>query len=143
MCGGMYQGLLEVAGMTGVMGVGLWCPLTVIGSNAGKGFIHCFVGVYAPWNPGSDTNDTSFWSEVTRICNQAASSWSIAGDLNATVSTTEWASGENDARRHFLQFLNKTKGVDLWASLKPDRSRANNWTCRAHSNCTSLRNIID
>ena len=28
LCGGVYRGLLEVAGITGVMGVGLWCPLT-------------------------------------------------------------------------------------------------------------------
>jgi hypothetical protein len=115
----------------------------VIGTNAGKGFVHRFVGVYAPWNPGSDTSDTSFWCEVTKICNQAAFSWSIAGDLNATISTTERASGGNDARRHFLNFLKRTKVVDLWASLKPDRSRANDWTCKAHSNRTSLGNIID
>ena len=30
MCGGMYRGLLEVVGMTGVIGDGLWCPLTVM-----------------------------------------------------------------------------------------------------------------
>ena len=29
MCGGMYRGLSEVAGIMGVMRVGLWCPLTV------------------------------------------------------------------------------------------------------------------
>jgi hypothetical protein len=79
----------------------------VMGTNTGRGFIHRFIGVYAPWNPGSDTNDTSFWNEVTKICNQAAFSWSIAGDLNATVSTTERASGGNDARRHRIAYAGR------------------------------------
>ena len=115
----------------------------IIGTDAGKGFIHRFVGVYAPWNPGLENNETGFWNEVAKICNGAAFSWSIAGDLNATVSTTERASGGTDAKRHFLHFLDKTKGVDLWSHLKPDRSRLHDWTCKAHSNRSSAGNIID
>jgi hypothetical protein len=115
----------------------------VIGTDAGKGFIHRFVGVYAPWNPGLENSETSFWSEVAKICNGAAFSWSMAGDLNATVSTTECASGGVDAKRHFLQFLDRTKSIDLWSHLKPERSRLHDWTCKAHSNRTSLGNIID
>ena len=80
---------------------------------------------------------------MATLCNQSAFSWSIAGDLNATVSMTERASGGTDAKRHFLRFLDKTKGVDLWASLKPERSRLHDWTCKAHNNRTSLGNIID
>ena len=100
----------------------------VIGTKAGKGFVHRFVGVYAPWNPGADSDDKSFWCEVAKICNSAAFSWSLAGDLNATVSATERASGGIDAKKHFLHFLDKTKGVDLWASLRPERSRLHDWT---------------
>ena len=70
----------------------------VIGTNAGKGFIHRFIGVYALWNPGAELNDSSIWSDVARICNEAAFSWSIASDLNATVSNTERALGGADAR---------------------------------------------
>ena len=115
----------------------------VIGTDSGKGFIHHFVGIYAPWNPGQDTTDTGFWNEVAKMCNDAASSWSIAGNVNATVSTTERASRGSDAKRHYLQFLNKTKGIDLWSEYKPERSRTHDWTCKAHSNRTSSGNIID
>jgi hypothetical protein len=44
----------------------------VIGTNAGRGFIHRFVGVYAPWNPGPDNNEAGFWNEVAKVCNEAA-----------------------------------------------------------------------
>lgn len=115
----------------------------VLGTKKGRGFVHRFVGTYAPWNPGTDINETSFWSELAKICNTAVFSWSVAGDLNASVSNTERASGGNDARRHFLHFLNKTKGIDLWLDLKPQRSRLHDWTCRAHNNNSSSGNIID
>ena len=106
----------------------------VIRTDAGKGFIHRFIGVYAPWNPGLETNKTSFWNEVAKICNEAAHSWSIASDLNATVSLMEQESGGTNARRHFLHYLDRTIGVDLWSNLKPERSRLHNWTCKAHNN---------
>ena len=36
-----------------------------------------------------------------------------------------------------------TKGIDLWSSLKPERSRLHDWTCKAHSNRVLMRNIIN
>jgi hypothetical protein len=81
----------------------------VIGTDTGKGFVHRFVGVYAPWNPGLENNDAGFWNEVAKICNGAVLSWSLAGDLNATVSTTERASGGLDAKRHSFSFSTKRR----------------------------------
>ena len=101
----------------------------VLGTDKGRGFLHRFIGTYAPWNPGTEVNDTGFWSELAKISNTAAHSWSVAGDLNASVSNTERASGGSDARRHFLHFLNATKGIDLWSDLKPQRSWLHDWTC--------------
>jgi hypothetical protein len=115
----------------------------VFGTNKGKGFLHRFIGTYAPWNPGTDVNETGFWGELAKISNAAAFSWSVAGDLNASVSNTERASGGTDARRHFLRFLDVTKGIDLWSDLKPQRSRLHDWTCKAHNNQSSTGNIID
>lgn len=115
----------------------------VLGTNKGRGFLHRFIGAYAPWNPGTEVNETGFWNELAKISNAAAHSWSVAGDLNASVSNTERASGGNDARRHFLHFLNITKGIDLWSDLKPQRSRLHDWTCKAHNNRSSSGNIID
>ena len=115
----------------------------VLGTNKGKGFLHRFIGTYAPWNPGAETGSSGFWQEMAKLCNGAAFSWSIAGDLNATVSNTERASGGTDARRQFLQFLQTTHGIDLWSELKPDRSRLQDWTCRAHNNRGLAGNIID
>jgi len=115
----------------------------VLGTNKGKGFVHRFIGTYAPWNPGTDTGPSSFWQEIARLCNEATYSWTLAGDLNATVSNTERASGGTDARRQFLQFLQHTRGVDLWSELKPERSRLQDWTCKAHNNRSLAGNIID
>ena len=78
-----------------------------------------------------------------KITTGAAFSWSVAGDLDASVSNTERASGGNDAQRHFLCFLDVTRGIDLWSDLKPQRSRLHDWTCKAHNNCSSFGNIID
>jgi len=114
----------------------------VLGTNKGKGFLHRFIGTYAPWNPGADDGRVNFWTEVTKICNDSAFSWSLAGDLNATVSNTERMSGGLDARQQFLRFLHATNGHDLWSS-KPERSRLHDWTCKSHNNQGSSGNIID
>jgi hypothetical protein len=101
----------------------------VIGTSHGRGFVHCFVGTYAPWNPGGA--DSEFWNQVTYICRQSQHSWTLAGDVNAMVSNLERASGGQDAKRHylqFLQFLQLSSAQDLWM-LHPERSHDRDWTC--------------
>ncbi|TFK21087.1 hypothetical protein FA15DRAFT_672918, partial [Coprinopsis marcescibilis] len=44
------------------------------------------------------------------FCNKSPHPWTLAGDVNATVSTKERASGGTDARAQYLGFLQKTKG---------------------------------
>jgi hypothetical protein len=111
----------------------------VLGTTAGCGFIHRIIGAYAPWNPGVDEGD--FWRQIAKICQDSQYSWTLAGDLNATVSAIERPSGGNDAWRLFHRFLNETNGVDLWET-QPDRNRDRDWTCRARG-ATTRGNIID
>ncbi|KAF5312013.1 hypothetical protein D9619_003843 [Psilocybe cf. subviscida] len=114
----------------------------VVTTEQGKGFLHRFIGAYAPWNPGTPGNENTFWKEIAIICNSSPFSWSLAGDLNATVSNTERASGGADARSQFLRFLEITEGRDLWSD-RPERNRARDWTCRAHNAQGDTGNIID
>ena len=111
----------------------------VLGTSNGQGFIHRFIGTYAPWNPGG--TDSDFWTQVTCACRQSPHSWTLAGDVNATISTLERPSGGQDARRQYLQFLRQSDGLDMWA-LNPDRTRDHDWTCRARGS-TGGGNIID
>ena len=111
----------------------------VLGTSLGRGFIHRLIGTYAPWNPGITDND--FWTQVTSICQQSPYSWTLAGDVNATVSTLERPTGGQDARRQYLQFLRQSDGQDLWM-LDPDRTRDHDWTCRARGS-NAGGNIID
>ena len=111
----------------------------VLGTSQGRGFVHRFIGTYAPWNPGGSDND--FWGQVSNICLQSRHSWTLAGDVNATVSTLECASGGQDARRQYLHFLQNTGAQDLWM-LQLDRSRDRDWTCRARGSSNG-GNIID
>jgi len=118
------------------------CVITidfVLGTSSGHGFIHHFVGVYALWNPGSADND--FWMQVTLICQQSPYSWTLAGDVNATVSTIERPSGGQDMRRQYLQFLHQLDGRDLW-TLNPDQTCDHDWMCHARGSMAG-GNIID
>jgi hypothetical protein len=38
----------------------------ILGTTAGKGFIHRIIGAYAPWNPGVDDGD--FWMQTAKVC---------------------------------------------------------------------------
>ena len=111
----------------------------VLGTSNGQGFIHRFIGTYAPWNPGG--TDSDFWTQVTCACQQSPHSWTLAGDVNTTISTLERPSGGQDARRQYLQFLRQSDGLDMW-TLNPDRTRDHDWTCRARGS-TGGSNIID
>ncbi|KAK0220171.1 hypothetical protein IW262DRAFT_1383151 [Armillaria fumosa] len=88
--------------------------------------MHRMIAVYAPWNPGS--NSAEFWTSLAELCNSTPHSWSLAGDLNATVSSIERASSGEDNRRFFLEFLETTNAQDLWKK-NPERSCQNDWTC--------------
>ena len=68
----------------------------VIETLTGKGFIHHFIGMYTPWNPGG--TDNGFWTQLTQICQQSPHSWMLAGNVNTTVSTFELPTGGQDTR---------------------------------------------
>ncbi|KAF7336323.1 hypothetical protein MVEN_02180700 [Mycena venus] len=56
------------------------------------------IGVYAPWDPGInniDPNAREFWGDLTSFCNETQTSWSISGDLNATVTSSERAADKS------------------------------------------------
>jgi hypothetical protein len=89
----------------------------VLGMSMGQGFLHCFIGTYAPWNPGGMHN--KFWTQITSICQQSPYSWTLAGDVNATVSIFERPNSGQDTRRQYLQFLCQSDGTNLW-TLNPD-----------------------
>ncbi|KAK0489970.1 hypothetical protein EDD18DRAFT_1417512 [Armillaria luteobubalina] len=105
----------------------------------GNAFLHRVFAVYAPWNPGSDSAE--FWVSLTDLCNSTPHSWSLAGDLNATVSSIKRASSGEDNRRFFLEFLENANAQDLWQK-NPERSCRNDWTCRARDQDRG-GNIID
>jgi hypothetical protein len=89
----------------------------ILGTSTGIGFTHRTIGAYAPWNPGVD--DGNFWTQIAKVFQNSQHSWTLAGDLNATISSVERPSGGNDARRQFVRFLNETNGFELWKT-QPD-----------------------
>ncbi|KAJ3849994.1 hypothetical protein EV368DRAFT_66968 [Lentinula lateritia] len=54
----------------------------------GQAFIYRIFGVYAPWDSGN-IKTQQFWPKLTQIIRQTQTSWSLAGDTNATVNTEE------------------------------------------------------
>lgn len=70
------------------------------------------------------------------------SSWSLAGNLNATVSAAECHTGGQDAQTHFLNFLNETPSMDLWSG-NHDRDCLWDWTVQVHVEGVLSGNIID
>jgi hypothetical protein len=111
----------------------------ILGTTAGKGFVHRTIGTYAPWNPSVDDGD--FWMQMAKVCQSSQHSWTLAGDLNATISSVEWPSGGNNAWRQYVRFLNEMDSFDIWET-QPDHNRDRDWTCRAHG-ATVGGNIID
>jgi len=103
----------------------------VLPSSDGRCYPHRLIGVYAPWNPGDDGISHSFWTDLTDLCKTTTTAWTLAGDLNATVSSFEKTSGGVFAQAQFLQFLVDTNAYDLWTNY-PDRSKRSDWTCRGH-----------
>jgi hypothetical protein len=108
----------------------------------GRAFTHRVIGAYAPWNPGGLNNEGLFWPALTDFCVNTTTSWSLAGDLNATVASFERKSGGQEARKLYLAFLEATGSHDLW-SRNEDRNRLKDWTVRARSEGATSGNIID
>ncbi|KAF9062944.1 hypothetical protein BDP27DRAFT_1368399 [Rhodocollybia butyracea] len=68
-----------------------------IQTSNGQAFNHRIIGVYAPWDPGSP-DSLNFWPALTNFIQTSnVDSWSLAGDLNATINSNERASGGADA----------------------------------------------
>ncbi|KAF5374645.1 hypothetical protein D9615_009023 [Tricholomella constricta] len=104
-------------------------------------FIHRIFAVYAPCDPNLDRLSRDFWPILTSLVQSSPTSWSLLGDLNATVSASERASDNVHSRRLYNNFLRATSGTDFW-QLNPDRNRFMDWTCRAWKS-TEGGNIID
>ncbi|KAG6898794.1 hypothetical protein C0993_004162 [Termitomyces sp. T159_Od127] len=113
----------------------------IIPSPAGASIPHRVFAVYAPCDPNLDPISHGFWEHLTDAVRQTSSSWSLFGDLNATVSAAERASDNVQARRLLMKFLTETNGADLWY-LTPDRNRHIDWTCRGWCSHNG-GNIID
>lgn len=107
----------------------------------GRAFNHRMIGAYAPWNPGVPELNSHFWPDITEFCASSNVPWTLAGDLNATISHGERASGGQENRTLYLRFLQSANGHDLWSRI-PDRNRQEHWTCRANYQATE-GNIID
>ena len=109
--------------------------------SSSSSFIHRVFSVYTPCDPGADDLSLNFWPCLTDMVRKLKTSWSLFGDLNATVAAFERASDNVLARCMFNEFLKNTHGTDLWQKC-PDRNRFIDWTCRGwHS--TEGGNIID
>ena len=65
----------------------------ILATDNGKGFVHCIIGTYAPWNLGGSEVNHDFWKDITTFCQGTGTSWTMASDFNATVLTSERASG--------------------------------------------------
>jgi hypothetical protein len=113
----------------------------VIPTDDGRGFPHRIVAAYAPWDPGEDDNTRNFWGEVAKVCNSAQHGWTLSGDLNATVHSSERQTGGGLARTQYLNFLTVTDGHDLWSDY-PERSRHHEWTSSPYRS-TNGGSIID
>jgi hypothetical protein len=129
-----------------VVALDLTIPLTT-----GRGFLHRFMGIYAPWNPGtSEDENNQFWPTLTDLCLASNGSWSLAGDCNATLLYTEttttpyWIS---TAQQAYANFLRVTGSIDHWLTV-PDHCVQSDFTYslspnRASPSATPGRSIID
>ncbi|KJA15684.1 hypothetical protein HYPSUDRAFT_58684 [Hypholoma sublateritium FD-334 SS-4] len=82
-----------------------------------RGFNHRLIGIYSPWIPGGSVDDEQpFWPEITSLCHTAKFSWSVYGDFNATLLTSESSStspGIFRSRIAYTHFLESTDGPDV------------------------------
>lgn len=116
------------------------------------GFRHRLIGVYAPWNPGGTLDyENFFWPELTELCNLANHSWSVHGDLNATLHASESSSFSltvPPSRLAYTNFLTSTNGLDLWRTQSDGNTDSSHqqftFSARPTStNPTPARSLID
>ncbi|KAJ7895330.1 hypothetical protein B0H13DRAFT_1624443, partial [Mycena leptocephala] len=107
----------------------------------GKAYHHRVFAVYAPWDPGT-TDTRNFWPALTDLVRSTTTPWYLGGDLNATVSAAERATGGADARDKYLAFLAAVDGHDLWTDY-PERSRFYDWTSSGQDVDKNGGSIID
>ena len=95
-----------------------------------------------PWNPGGTLEDeSSFWPEITCLCNLSSYSWSLHGDFNATLLGSESSSTSLDispSRLAYSLFLTLTDAIDLWRS-QPTTDVTQQYTHRSQH--TSLNQV--
>ena len=113
-----------------------------IPTDRNRGFRHRLIGIYAPWNPGGTLEDeSSFWPEITCLCNLSSYSWSLHGDFNATLLGSESSSTSLDispSRLAYSLFLTLTDAIDLWRS-QPTTDVTRQYTHRSQH--TSLNQV--
>jgi hypothetical protein len=61
-------------------------------SSSSTSFIHRVFAVYAPCDPSADDLSLNFWPCLMNMVQESKTSWSIFGDLNATIASFERAS---------------------------------------------------
>jgi hypothetical protein len=105
----------------------------ILATNNGKGFVHQIIGAYAPWNPGGDETACNFWKDITTLCQDMHTSWTMGGDFNATVCSGKRASGGAEAHAQYHCFLREVNGLDIWSDY-PERNRLDDWTSCGHDN---------
>ncbi|KAI0369227.1 hypothetical protein BV20DRAFT_1053297 [Pilatotrama ljubarskyi] len=107
----------------------------VISTTNGRGYIHRFLGLYAPWDPGAEGAATQeFWQYVAGLCCAAPHSWSIIGDCNTTMlsSGSLGRTHHSASRLAYSEFLRTSNGIDVWAS-QGDSAARYAFTCKSSS----------
>ncbi|KAK1216050.1 hypothetical protein PQX77_021327 [Marasmius sp. AFHP31] len=117
----------------------------VIPTANGHGFPHRVIGLYAPFDPGPNNSYLStFWDHISSLCEGASYSWSIIGDINATLSPDEssGSTDRNNPNQMFLnRFLERVQGIDIW-TRQGDADTRYVSTCSTHSGCSIIDRAI-
>ncbi|KAL6308920.1 hypothetical protein BKA93DRAFT_822187 [Sparassis latifolia] len=107
----------------------------ILPTTTGRGFPHRLIGLYAPWDPGSNDDDpSSFWTAIANLCQQAPYSWCIMGDCNASLTSEETLSTSHmlsPSQLYYTTFLQDLHAIDLW-SLQGDADAHSMFTFRNH-----------
>ncbi|CDO70490.1 hypothetical protein BN946_scf184569.g33 [Trametes cinnabarina] len=117
----------------------------VITTNNGRGYVHRFIGVYAPWDPGVRGEDAhAFWTYVATLCETAPHSWTVLGDFNATLLSSESVSSttrDGSNRAAYSAFLSRAHGIDIWLAQNDSDARIH-YTCKS-SGSIAGQSVID
>lgn len=121
----------------------------LIPTERGGAFLHRVISLYAPWDPGLDDTgpSTSFWTEVTNLCNAAPLGFTVIGDFNVVMSTQESSSFNLDLPSlknlpYYTNFLATSNAIDAW-NFQIDHSWETNWTFRSYSEASPHYAVLD